>query len=321
MISENSNNPLVSIGIPVYNGEQYLEECLQSILNQTYQNWECFVINNKSSDRSPEIATSFANRDPRIRLITNPEFVSMMENFNNTIKPISMDAKYFKVVCADDWLFPEYLTSMVELMENHPQTGFCSSYRIDNKNVSCSGLDYYKGPVFDGKKVLLNQLLNKYDVTGSETTVLYRIDTLKKIKTYPRIFSDNSYHFDTTLAYELLNMADLAFVFKVLSYTRRHEETFTSQVSIKYNTNLNFRESELYKYKSNNNELSAEYLEVRKNYGYFLFKKLLAGDKECLKWHKQHYPLERRFSTGETIGIIFSIFGRKVRNLLSRVFK
>src|SRR4030042_7100047 len=99
-------NPLGSIGVPVYNGEKYLSECLESIRKQTYQNWECFVINNKSTDNSLNIANSFKNRDPRFRVITNPEFVEITNNFNNTIKPISMATKYFKVVCADDWIFP-----------------------------------------------------------------------------------------------------------------------------------------------------------------------------------------------------------------------
>src|SRR5512133_504469 len=98
--------PLVSIGVPVYNGEKYLAECLASIVAQTYSNWECFVINNKSTDRSFDIASEYAAKDSRLKVVSNPEFVDMTTNFNNTIKPASSSATYFKVVCADDWLFP-----------------------------------------------------------------------------------------------------------------------------------------------------------------------------------------------------------------------
>jgi glycosyltransferase involved in cell wall biosynthesis len=319
MLNNRDSGPLVSIGVPVYNGDKYLYECLESIHKQTYQHWECFVINNQSTDNSPLIAKSFEELDSRFRVITNPDFVSMTVNFNNTIKPVSKEAKYFKVVCADDWLFPEYLTRMVEVMEKYPEAGFCSSYRIDNKTVNCFGLDYYQGPRFQGNKVLLDQLMYKYDVTGSETTVMYRIETLKKIKNYPVIFSDNSYHFDTELAYELLNMSDLAFVFQVLSYTRRHEQAFTTKISNRFYTSLNLRENELFKYKAGNSMLEKEYRKVRTQYGYFLFKRCLARDKPCLEWHSKHLPSDRRFNLGESLMIVIISLINKARNLFNRL--
>jgi len=321
MQNNSTSNPLVSIGVPVYNGEQYLFECLESIHKQTYPNWECLVINNRSTDRSLEIARSFRDKDNRFKVITNPEFVDMTTNFNNTFKPVSQDARYFKVVCADDWIFPEYLHKMVEVMESNPDAGICSSYRIDNKIVGCQGLDIYAAPLYSGREVLLQELLYRYDVTGSETTVLYRIETLKKIKTYPVIFSDNSYHFDTELAFELLSLSDLAFVFQVLSYTRRHEQTFTSQISNRFHTSLNLRENEIYKYKTGNLLLEKEYSKVRMLYGYFLFKRWLARDKSCLEWHEQHLPPVRKFKKGETLMIVCKTLMNKVRNLFFKLIK
>ena len=100
--------PFVAIGVPVYNGEKYLEECLNSILNQTYKNWECVIVNNQSTDNSVKIAEKLTKIDQRFKLITHPEFVDVTSNFNNTLK-YSKEGIYFKVVCADDWLFPEYL--------------------------------------------------------------------------------------------------------------------------------------------------------------------------------------------------------------------
>lgn len=313
-------NPLVSIGIPVYNGEKYLYECLDSIHKQTYQNWECFVINNRSTDRSLEIAEEFGQRDNRFKVITNPEFVDMTTNFNNAFKPVSQEAKYFKVVCADDWIFPEYLEKMVKVMESHPGAGICSSYRIDNKSVGCDGLNIYEGPLFPGKKVLLQELLYKYDVTGSETTVLYRIEMLKMTLSYPVIFSDNSYHFDTELAFELLSISDLAFVFQVLSYTRRHEQTYTSQISNRFQTFINFRESALFIYKSGFPVLEKEYRNVRIQYGYFLFTQWCRGKKACLEWHRQHLPVERRFSAGEVLNAVVTTLLVAIIRLTNKVF-
>ena len=69
--SVNKMQPLVSIGVPVYNGEQYLEECLNSILIQTYQNWECVIIDNFSTDNTNAIASEFVKKDNRFKLFKN----------------------------------------------------------------------------------------------------------------------------------------------------------------------------------------------------------------------------------------------------------
>ena len=304
--------PMVTIGVPVYNGEKYLSECLASILSQTYQNWECFVINNKSTDGSLAIAEEFQVKDKRLKVITNPAFVDMATNFNNTIKPHSPNTKYFKVVCADDWLYPEYLEKMVDVLEKNPIIGFCSSYRIDHEKVSCQGLNIYKGPVFNGKEVLMQQLLNRIDVTGSETTVLYRMETLKKIKGFPTIYSYNSYHFDTTLAYELLSLADLGFVFQVLSFTRRHEGTYTSKYVDRFRTSLNFREKELITYRHILPGLEQEYKKVRAFYGYYLLSCHFRGDKKSLEWHNKHLDEDRRFAFTEYMKSIIRVLFIKI---------
>ncbi|MBN2481865.1 MAG: glycosyltransferase family 2 protein [Bacteroidales bacterium] len=316
---KNNSDPLVSIGVPVYNGDKYLNECLESILNQNYKNWECFIINNQSTDNTPAIARSFEKRDPRFRLITNPEHVSMVANFNNTFKPISKKAKYFKVICADDWLFPEYLTKMVNMMEKYPQAGFCSSFRMDDKTVNCYGLDYYKGPLYRGKDMLLDHLMRKYEVTGSETTVLYRIETLIKTKLYPAIYNEKCYHFDTSLAYELFNMSDLVFIFQVLSYTRRHEETYTSQISKRFRTFLNFFENELFLYKQDYPVLENEYQKIRKTYGYFLFQCHLKRFRQCLEWHHHHLAPERKFKIREMFMIVTGQILNKIKRLFIRL--
>ena len=62
-------NPLISVIVPCYNQAQYLEECLQSVLDQTYQNWECIIVNDGSSDDTEEIANKWSKNDERIKYI------------------------------------------------------------------------------------------------------------------------------------------------------------------------------------------------------------------------------------------------------------
>jgi len=62
-------NPLISVIIPCYNQAQYLDECLQSVLDQTYQNWECIIVNDGSPDHTEEVANKWLEKDPRFRYI------------------------------------------------------------------------------------------------------------------------------------------------------------------------------------------------------------------------------------------------------------
>ena len=71
---------LVTVLTPVYNGEQFLAKCIDSVLNQTYQNFEYIIVNNCSTDRSIEIANAYAKKDKRIRVHTNDRFVDVIEN-------------------------------------------------------------------------------------------------------------------------------------------------------------------------------------------------------------------------------------------------
>ena len=74
--------PRVSIGLPVYNGQEFLEETLHSILNQTFNDFELIICDNASTDRTAEICRSFAKRDRRIRYYRNEINLGAAKNFN-----------------------------------------------------------------------------------------------------------------------------------------------------------------------------------------------------------------------------------------------
>ncbi len=115
--------PLVSVLTPVYNGEKLLAQCIRSVLAQTYTNFEYTIVNNCSTDRTLEIAESFAKQDSRIRVHNNIDFLSVVDNHNKAFSLIADGAKYCKVVGADDWLFPHCITEMVKLAEQYPKLG------------------------------------------------------------------------------------------------------------------------------------------------------------------------------------------------------
>src|SRR5690242_8158644 len=95
-----THNVLVSIGMPVFNGENYLVPALDAIRSQTYQNVEIIISDNASTDRTRDIAQKSAQDDRRIRYCRNEKNVGASANFNNTFELSS--GKYFKWAAHDD---------------------------------------------------------------------------------------------------------------------------------------------------------------------------------------------------------------------------
>jgi glycosyltransferase involved in cell wall biosynthesis len=303
--------PLVSVGVPVYNGAKYLEECLNSILAQTWSNWECVIVNNSSTDGTEEIARKFTLLDPRFKLVNYKEFVGLVENWNRIYPNISSESVYLKVVQADDWIYPEAIGMMVELMEKYPSAGLCSSYRIDGLKVGCDRLHYYDGPLFSGKELLKRHLREEVDISGSVTTPLFRKSILEKLPTFPKIFVEEEYHIDTRAVYEIMHLADVVFVFRVLSYTRWHETAETNTIAIKYNTFLSGKEHRLYRFKQLYPEFEDEYKKHRQKYAYFMLKERLKGNRKLIEWHEKY--LSRKFSLAEYISAAISVNGISYR--------
>src|SRR5438445_11379449 len=100
------DGPLVSVMTPVYNGASYLKECIDSVLAQSYSNWNYTIVNNCSNDETAQIAEEYTRKDKRIRLHNNTDFLDIIANHNKAFSLISPESKYCKVVSADDWLLP-----------------------------------------------------------------------------------------------------------------------------------------------------------------------------------------------------------------------
>ncbi len=125
-----ANEPFVSIVTPVYNGEAYLRECIESVLAQTYSNWEYIILNNCSTDGTLRIAEEYSCRDRRIQVHSNDSLLPIIANHNRAFRLISPESKYCKVVSGDDWLYPECIARMVGLAEANLSVGLVGSYQL-----------------------------------------------------------------------------------------------------------------------------------------------------------------------------------------------
>ncbi|MBU1667540.1 glycosyltransferase [bacterium] len=113
MINGNKN-PTISVVMPVYNAENYLDEAIQSILNQTYKDFEFIIINDGSTDKSLEIIEKYKNIDIRITLI-NRENRGLIASLNEGVE--KAEGKYIARMDADDISLPERFEKQIELME------------------------------------------------------------------------------------------------------------------------------------------------------------------------------------------------------------
>jgi glycosyltransferase involved in cell wall biosynthesis len=106
-LRNSERKPQVSIGLPVYNGERYLSEAINSVLSQTFRDFELIISDNCSSDATEMICRAFAAKDRRIRYFRNKENLGAARNFNRTFDLSS--GEYFKWLAADDVMAPEFL--------------------------------------------------------------------------------------------------------------------------------------------------------------------------------------------------------------------
>ena len=110
------SKPLVSIIIPVYNVENYLEECLDSVINQTFQDLEVIAINDGSHDRSLEILTEYRTKYPKLTVVSQ-ENAGQSASRNRGVEMAT--GKYIYFLDADDYLLPEAIGNLIAQMENH----------------------------------------------------------------------------------------------------------------------------------------------------------------------------------------------------------
>ncbi|HED36469.1 MAG TPA: glycosyltransferase family 2 protein [Gammaproteobacteria bacterium] len=222
---ENLDQPLVSVVTPVYNTGEYLEQCIKSVLSQTYRNLEYIILDNCSTDDSLAIANRYASIDNRIRVIQNSTFLNQIQNYNQSVRHISENSKYCKIVQADDGLYPDCLTQMVKIAESNQTIGMVGAFTLldfgNRADVYLMGLPYSKSS-YKGLYICRRYLLEGFDVFGSPTATLLRS---KIVRSRQNLYNENSAVDDTSLCIEVLKSWDFGFCHQVLTYTRRDNES------------------------------------------------------------------------------------------------
>jgi glycosyltransferase involved in cell wall biosynthesis len=193
-----------------------LPQCIESVLAQTYQNWDFTIVNNCSTDDTLGVCLKYAAIDRRIRVVTNPSFLNIIENHNRTLRYVSSQAKYCKVLFADDWLFPACIEELVANADRHPSVGIVSSYALAGDRVLWAGLPF-PSYIVDGREICRRKLTGGVDVFGTPTAQLHRADLVRRRS---KFFNEQNLHADTEACLDVLQDSDFGFVHQVLSYSR-----------------------------------------------------------------------------------------------------
>ena len=117
--------PLVSVGVPVFNGEAFLEDAIRSALSQTLGDLELILCDNASSDRTAEICSDYAAREPRVRYFRNPRNLGAAANYNLAFSHAR--GRYFKWLAHDDRMLPSFLAKTSRVLEERADAVLCNT--------------------------------------------------------------------------------------------------------------------------------------------------------------------------------------------------
>ena len=242
----NKDFPLVSVCIPVYNGEEFLVEALESVKSQTYPNLELIVSDDQSKDSSIELIEHFLNDiDFPFTLVKNADR-GIGKNWNNCVR--HTNGKYVKFLFQDDVLFPDCITEMVEMAESSVAIGLVFSDRrilMDNTNAAHVNWNIANGElnkkwenlletgIFPGRRILKDRnlfLIKPWNKLGEPSSMLFRKSVFEMVG----LFDTQLIQFlDLEFSLRVISKFKFGYINKELSGFRLHENQSSNAFSKK----------------------------------------------------------------------------------------
>jgi glycosyltransferase involved in cell wall biosynthesis len=224
-VSGRSDHPLVSVLVPVYNGEKYLAACLDSILAQDFTEMEILIADDGSTDGSRELIQRYAEKDRRIRWWRNPTNLGLAGNFNCCLRAARND--YIKYVLQDDLLLaPSAIRQMVQALDADPAVSLVgsASHVIDDQSHRLEVRNNFRrSGVMDGKGAIMHCLSRNGNLIGEPSVVMFRREQAAR-------GFDERYRqlIDLDLWFHLLEQGRFAYLAEPLCAFRQHFEQQTA---------------------------------------------------------------------------------------------
>lgn len=221
------NNPLISIIIPVYNVEPYLQQCVDSVLKQSYKNIEVFLVDDGSKDRSPELCDKYAQQDARIKVIHKEN--GGQGDARNKALDIA-EGEYITFVDSDDYLDDNYVQYLFDLLQhNNADISICETYVFFDDKIK---QDYNTNESIEVMSSFeaLKRLLLKKGLIAAPWCKMYRKEVFKDVR-YP----GGCYYEDLAVIHKLFLNSKSVVVSqkKTYFYRQRQNSTMNCEFNIR----------------------------------------------------------------------------------------
>lgn len=232
IVKVNKNLPLVSIIIPIYNAEKYVEDALNSALNQTYPNIEVIVVNDGSTDETPTILRNYANR-PGLTILTHDNGLNRGVSLSRKLAIEQARGKYIAFLDADDMFLPEKIAIQVEAFEHNPDVIFChTDVKLLCETEKCPPImySYFNISPKEYKYVYSSEPYFMIEDHICNPTSMVRADILAKIPYY----SEQLFQLEDWLMGVLISeFGKFLYLPDRLIYYRYHPTSFTAMSNAK----------------------------------------------------------------------------------------
>ncbi|NJN10966.1 MAG: glycosyltransferase [Richelia sp. RM1_1_1] len=215
----NKENPKISVVMSVYNASAYLRESIESILNQTYTDFEFIIINDCSTDNSWEIINEYAKKDSRIVLINNPENIGLTKSLNKGLKIAK--GEYIARQDADDVSLPQRFGKQVLVLDENPEVILvsCDLEVIDSEGNPYSKYQRSCKPEFVAWYLLF------YNYLAGHSQVIFRREPVSKLGGYCETYL---YAQDYQLWSRLVKIGQIYILPEILLQYRVHTHSISS---------------------------------------------------------------------------------------------
>jgi glycosyltransferase involved in cell wall biosynthesis len=223
--------PLVVIATPVYNGAPFLAEAMKCVQEQTYPSLVHCVLDNASTDETASIIANYIGKQVPIICARNEQTISLVENWNSVLRLIPREARYFRILPADDLMTSTCIEKMVGVGDRWPEVGIigCQEWLGQRRVGDALPKDI---EVFDGRAIMRGALLNRIHGSPPHGHCLYRIPA----PGLPDRFYIEQYYgapvtsFDMDAVMGALWRSKLGFVHEPLVFTRLHSNSATEKI-------------------------------------------------------------------------------------------
>lgn len=210
--------PLVSVIINCRNGEKYLKNCITSVINQSYKNWEIIFFDNDSTDNSKKILNLF--KDKRIKYFKSTRVLKLYDARNVAISKAR--GKYITFLDVDDWWIKNKLLEQIKLIKNNHEINFIYTNLYIYNESSKKKYSYFKKKMPSGK--ITQSLLDDYKVGVCTVMMSRKFFNKRKFNKNYNIIGDFDYFINLSLSEKFFCIQ------KPLMYFRKHQNNYSKKI-------------------------------------------------------------------------------------------